>query len=166
MIKVYDPAKNVDLLLKVINSSFLTVATEFKITKENTPTHPAFMDADTFLSGLSGKYVEFYGFEKDDLLIGTIAVTRNQEGVYWIERLVVLPEYRHLGIGSRLMKHGLERIKTLGGTRCLIAIVNENAVLKEWYKKIGFVEKEIKKYDHLPFLVCYMESLLKTYQQA
>ena len=160
MIKQFDPSKNAERLLRVINTSFLTVATEFKITKESTPTHPAYMDAEVFLSGLKGKYVEFFGYEKDGSIIGTVAVTRNQEGIYYIERLAVLPEYRHSGIGSLLMEYGLERIRKLGGTKCLIAIVNENTVLKEWYKKLGFIEKDVRKFDHLPFLVCYMEVVL------
>jgi len=157
MIKQFDPSKNTNRLLEVINTSFLTVATEFEITKEGTPTHPAFMDAEVFLSGLKDKYVEFYGFEKNEAILGTVAVTKNQEGVYYIERLAVLPEHRHSGIGSKLMSFALDRIQKLGAEKCRIAIVNENMVLKRWYLKAGFVETEIKRYDHLPFLVCYME---------
>lgn len=160
MINRIDPTVNPEALLAVINTSFLTVVGQFGITKENAPNHPAFIKPDAFLAGLKDKYVEFYAYERDKTIIGTVAVTRNKEGRYWIERLAVLPEFRHARIGSVLMEYGFERIKLLGGTQCSIAIVEENTVLKDWYKKIGFVETEVKKYDHLPFLVCYMEKEL------
>ena len=38
-----------------------------------------------------------------------------------------------------------------------IGIVEENTVLKEWYKTFGFVHTGTRKYEHLPFTVGFME---------
>ena len=37
-----------------------------------------------------------------------------------------------------------------------IGIISEQADLKSWYQKIGFVEIETKLFPHLPFLVAFM----------
>jgi len=44
--------------------------------------------------------------------------------------------------------------------RASFGIVNEQEVLKSWYKGLGFTEKETRSYPHLPFTVCFMEKEL------
>lgn len=48
-------------------------------------------------------------------------------------------------------------VKSLKGETICIGIIEENAVLKEWYKQLGFKHIGIKKFEHLPFTVGFME---------
>ena len=46
--------------------------------------------------------------------------------------------------------------RNLGAKEISIGIISEQAELKLWYQKIGFVEGETKEFAHLPFLVTFM----------
>jgi len=56
-----------------------------------------------------------------------------------------------------LMDFACEKISERNGKLISIGIINENSVLKNWYIKYGFIEKGLKRFDHLPFEVCFME---------
>ncbi len=90
---------------------------------------------------------------------GFIAIEQalNAPDTFYIEKLAVAPEYRHSGIGVHLMNFASNRIKELGGKRISIGLIDSNAVLKEWYKKQGYVAFETKSFAHLPFSVCLMD---------
>jgi ribosomal protein S18 acetylase RimI-like enzyme len=74
-----------------------------------------------------------------------------------MEKLAVLPDKRHNGCGRMLMDFACEIIREKNGNLISIGIINENTVLKNWYIKYGFKEKEVKRFPHLPFEVCFME---------
>jgi ribosomal protein S18 acetylase RimI-like enzyme len=78
----------------------------------------------------------------------------------------VVPGDRHSGLGKRLMDHALKEIAKLSGTKASVAIINQNTRLKSWYEKYGFKETLVKKYDHLPFEVCFMEFVLPVAAEA
>jgi hypothetical protein len=44
-----------------------------------------------------------------------------------------------------------------GGKKVSIGIINENRRLKDWYISCGFAETGTRKFEHLPFEVCFME---------
>ena len=52
-------------------------------------------------------------------------------------------------------------VKAQGAKKVSIGIVDENSVLKNWYKLYGFIETGLKQYEHLPFAVCFMEKLVE-----
>jgi hypothetical protein len=56
-----------------------------------------------------------------------------------------------------LMDFACDKIHQNNGKLISIGIINENIVLKKWYTDYGFVEKGLKRFDHLPFEVCFME---------
>ncbi len=141
---------------RVIRNSFITVAEEFNITRESAPTNPAFAGADS-LEKMKEKGIELYGAFRDDLCIGFVAIERANEEVYYMERLAVLPEYRHNGYGKELLDFVFEQVKKYGGRKVSIGIINGNRVLKDWYIKYGFTEAGTKRFAHLPFEVCFME---------
>jgi diamine N-acetyltransferase len=105
-----------------------------------------------------GKGVRFYGFFYEGRLAGTIAIenSKDKDNTFYLERLAVLPGHRHKGIGRKLLDFAFSEIKSEGGKTVSIAIMNENAILKKWYMNYGFKEILLKKYDHLPFTVCFM----------
>jgi ribosomal protein S18 acetylase RimI-like enzyme len=77
-----------------------------------------------------------------------------------MDKLAVLPEYRHKGYGRRLVEFVLDDVKRHKGERVALGIINESTVLKNWYIGNGFAETGTKKFEHLPFTVCFMEKSL------
>jgi ribosomal protein S18 acetylase RimI-like enzyme len=141
---------------RVIREAFLTVAEEFHITKENAPSNGAFIKADA-LKALSEKGVKQFDVWQGDERVGFFAIEDAGGGIFYIEKLSVLPGKRHGGIGKSILDFCVEYIKSHGGEKISIAIVNENTVLKRWYEEYGFSEVRLKTFEHLPFTVCFME---------
>ena len=140
-----------------IRDSFLTVADELGITNENAPTNPAFMTYERLKESID-KGLEIFGLYEDSNICGCIGVEKSKnESEFYIERLAVLPLKRHKGYGKELMDFAFNSIKESGGKKASIAIVNENKKLKDWYMKYGFIETGMRKFEHLPFTVCFME---------
>ena len=101
--------------------------------------------------------VRLFGLFLEGRQIGFIAVERADATLYYIERLAVLLEYRYRGYGKRLMEFAFEFIRANGGKKVSIGIINEQTVLKNWYKGLGFEEISTREFTHLPFTVCFME---------
>ena len=149
------------VLAKLLNEAFATVAKEFGLTKENTPTNNAFILNEALQSQLT-KNKEFYYYEDKGSIIGFIAIEKSSKepDTFYIEKIAVLPGYRHKGIGRLLMDFSTKRIQELNGKRISIGLIDSNAILKNWYQAQGFNEFEIKSFDHLPFDVCMMEKII------
>ena len=149
--------KDIGDLQDILQKSNKTVADEFNFTKENAPTNPAYI-TEQRLSESFDAGIEFYVCSIHNKKVGCIAIEedKDNENNYFIERLAVLPEYRHNKIGTALLDYAVNIIRTKNGRTAGIAIINENEVLKNWYISYGFVENTIKKFNHLPFTVCFL----------
>jgi ribosomal protein S18 acetylase RimI-like enzyme len=145
---------------RVIREAFATVAEEFHITKESAPSNGAFMKAEA-LKTLAEKGVKLFDVWQDGERAGFFALEDAGGGIFYIEKLSVLPGKRHNGIGKRILDFAVEYIKAHSGEKISIAIVNENTVLKRWYENYGFAETRLKVFEHLPFTVCFMELSLR-----
>ncbi len=145
-----------DECAKIIRDSFITVANDFDLTKENAPTNPAFIEVDA-LNKMYEKNIDMFIVAKKDAYIGFVAIEKANDEMYYMEKLATVPEYRHKGYGKRMMDFVVSYVKDREGKKISIGIINENEVLKKWYLSYGFVEKEIKVFNHLPFTVCLME---------
>ena len=143
----------------VVRNAFKTVALELNLTRENSPTHPSFITTGRLREDRN-KGVKFFGLFLGEKQVGFVAVERADVGLYYVERLAVLPEYRHRGYGKRLMEFAFEYIKDNGGRRVSIGIINEQIVLKDWYKAMGFEDMSTRQFAHLPFTVCFMERVI------
>jgi ribosomal protein S18 acetylase RimI-like enzyme len=84
-----------------------------------------------------------------------------EDGIYYLEKLSVLPGRRHEGLGRALLDFALAIVKDMGGDRVSIGMMEENRVLKKWYEENGFRETAVRKFDHLPFAVCFMEKIIR-----
>jgi len=146
--------------LKVIKDSFITVAREYKLTEENCPSNPAYTDFEK-LKKMKDKGIEMFGLFEERKQIGFVAIEKADNDTFYIERLSVLPEYRHKGYGKTLMDFVFNHVKEQDARQVSIGIVNENTVLKNWYRLYGFIESGLKKYEHLPFTVCFMEKVVE-----
>ncbi|MGF7144552.1 ribosomal protein S18 acetylase RimI-like enzyme [Anaerotaenia torta] len=141
---------------EVIRQSFSTVAKEFNLTKENCPGHTSFVTDEM----LASKYRDGcypLGYFADGKLVGYVSLMDRGSGVYEMNAVSVLPEYRHLKYGKALLDFCKEKVKELGGNKITIGIIEESTVLKEWYMANGFIPTGTRKFEHLPFIVGYLE---------
>jgi ribosomal protein S18 acetylase RimI-like enzyme len=139
----------------------LTVAKELNLTRENAPTNPAFLTMKKLLESIE-KNVEFFIACENNKICGCVGIQQGkEEGEYYIERLAVLPAFRHRQYGKKLLDKAIEEIKMRNCKYISIGIINENIRLKKWYLDYGFIEKGTKRFEHLPFTVCFMGIDLK-----
>ncbi len=141
---------------KVIRDSFRTVASELGLTRENTPRHPSFSTVRQLRKNIE-KGVEFFGLFLGDNQAGFVAVEKADDNLFYMERLAVLPLYRHEGFGKELVSFVFDHVRSRGGKKLSIGIIDKQTVLKDWYKGMGFRETGIRDFPHLPFRVCFME---------
>ena len=160
MIKKITEQDDFAILAKLLNESFATVAEEYGLTKENCSTNSAFISCEDLQSQLTENR-EFYCYEDNCRIVGFIAIEKAIEpDTFYIEKVAVHPDCRHLGIGGQLMNFATNRIAELGGLRISIGLINANIILKEWYRKQGYAEFCVKSFNHLPFDVSIMEKFL------
>lgn len=141
--------------LQVIHSSFQTVAMEFGLTAQNCPKHTAFLPLIYLQTQFDWGW-HMYGLHEENNLIGYMSVSRESEDVCELHHLAVLPAFRHKGFGTLLLDRAKEITEELGASRLQIGIIEESAVLKNWYIANGFTSIGTKKFEHLPFTSGYL----------
>ena len=148
-----------ELLAALVREAFLDVAERFRLTAENCPKHPsnctrAWIEADL------ARGVRYGVLSRDGAPVGCVAVEKAREDRCYLERLAVRPGQRRQGFGRRLALHAIDEARRIGAGRVGIGIIAEQAELKRWYARLGFVETETRRFAHLPFAVCLMEIAL------
>ncbi|MCR5484151.1 MAG: GNAT family N-acetyltransferase [Clostridiales bacterium] len=144
----------------VIKKSFMTVADEFGFTKDNAPRFTAFATNEERLCyHLNVEKRPMYKYIEDGRITAYYSLLIKGEECE-LNNLCVLPEYRHRGIGKKLLEDSFRRAKIAGCSVMRIGIVEENTVLKEWYERFGFIHSGCEKYDFFPFTCGYMERKL------
>ena len=143
------------VITEIIQKSFITVANEFGFTREKTPTFSAFINKNKIDSEFE-KGLKMYVYKICNIPVGTIGyIFENNK--YNIERLSVLPEYRHKNIGKKLIEFIENVIKSKNAKIIRLAMVCENKKLLEWYLKLGYRLIEIKEHKGLIFKIGVME---------
>jgi ribosomal protein S18 acetylase RimI-like enzyme len=142
--------------LEVIRRGFMTVAEQFNLTEKNSPTFGAFITEER-LQYFFDQGSLMFGYFSDGIMAGFSQLYKKSEDVYELQKLAVLPEYRHRGIGKELLNYAAAKVKELGGSKITIGIIEENTVLKNWYLANGFIHTGTKKFDHLVFTAGFME---------
>ena len=147
--------------VNVIRSSFMTVAEEFNITKENAPAFTAFAtDMDRLRTWMFEQHRPMYGYFVDGEMAGYYNLMIKDKECE-LGSLSVLPEYRHKHIGRTLLEDSLTKAAEYGCTIMKLSIVEENTVLRKWYEDQGFIHTGTVKYDFFPFTCGYLEKELK-----
>jgi ribosomal protein S18 acetylase RimI-like enzyme len=144
---------------EVIRQGFMTVALDFGLTKENCPTNGAFIQVERLRLEKEKGHI-MYGVMDQEKIIGYMQLEKSTNELYFLQKLVVLPKYRHNGVGKKLLDFAKEQVASLGGKRISISIIEENTVLKNWYIAYGFAPTGTRKFEHLPFTVGFMEIVL------
>ena len=146
---------DVSVLSDLIRASHQDVARRFHLTVDNCPKHPSNC-TDEWIEKDFHRGVEYYLLDCAGTPTGCIALEHADPDVCYVERLSVLPENRRHGCGEMLLAHAIHAAGTLGVKGISIGIIAEFTELKEWYRKLGFIEGEIREFAHLPFRVLLM----------
>lgn len=148
-----------DTCADVIRRGFMTVAKDFDLTIEKVPTNGAFIRTERLVADREKGNLMFVLLE-NDTIVGFMQLENAGNSTYYLEKISVLPEYRHRRYGTELLDFAKAKVKELGADKLGIAIIEENMVLKEWYIKNGFTPTGTKKFEHLPFTVGFLELCL------
>jgi ribosomal protein S18 acetylase RimI-like enzyme len=160
--RLVDFPADLEVSTRIIREAFSTVASDFGLSIDNCPTNPAFINTEK-LQNLLSESRELYLLYENSEAHGFVAIEKasDEPGVYFIEKVAVLPDFRHRGLGKQIMEFAQERILQSGGNIASIAIIDENTRLKNWYRSLNFQETSTKKFDHMPFTVCFMKKQLR-----
>lgn len=148
--------KDLEESLCIIKASFMTVADDLNLTEKNNPSNPAFTNIIK-LKDMKEKGIKMYGLYVGLEQKGFVAIEKATDDIFYMERLAVHPDSRHKGYGRYLIDFVVEYVKQNGGKKVSIGIINENKRIKNWYKTYGFEETGLRKFEHMPFTVCFME---------
>ena len=145
-----------NICLEIIRKSFFTVAEEFALTENNCPSHTAFMTIDKLEKQFDGNRAMFL-FYQDAVPVGYFSLAKCNDNEWELNNLAVLPDYRNSGYGKEMVEFAVATVKSYGGNKISIGIIEENVKLKDWYLKLGFKHISTRKFEHLPFTVGLME---------
>lgn len=152
--------EDIGILTEIIRKSFRDVAERFNLTEENAPSHPSNCTHNWIRHDME-RGVTYFILGNEKIIAGCVACEQASSEVCYLERLAVLPEKRNQGLGKALVEHVLLKARELGADCVSIGIIAEHTELKNWYKKLGFVEGETRKFLNLPFMVTFMSCNLK-----
>ena len=143
--------------VRVIRRSHQTVADEFGFTEENAPRYVAFAtDENRLIWHMDHEHRLMFLDEESGIIRGYYSLLLKQNGECELGNLSVLPEYRHQGIGSELLRHSIGIAREHHCKTMHLSIVEENIVLRQWYEQNGAIHTGTEKYDFFPFTCGYM----------
>ena len=143
------------VLTRLIRGGFEDVAARFGLDEENCPKHPSNCTLDWVLRDLE-RGVMYFILEEVGEPAGCVGLEDAGEGVFYLERIAVLPPRRGRGLGGRLLSHANARAKALGCRRLEIGIMSDDKPLGDWYRQAGFTITGRRRFPHLPFEVTFM----------
>ncbi len=148
-------AEDLATVAMLIRETNKDVAERFGLSADNAPKHPSFCTVAWVQSDFE-RGERYFILEEDSAPIACVAYENPSAGLAYLNRLSVLPAHRRRGVGARLVQHiiGLARaasIKTIS-----IGVIGEHDELQRWYRSMGFVDGETRRFAHLPFSVKYM----------
>jgi len=149
------------ILSSVIRRSFKDVAVLFGLTPASAPTHPSYITDERIESAMNGG-VRFFLLDEQGETIGSVALEKSAKspGVFYLERLAVLPKWRGRGAGSLLLDYALTEAEAGGAGSVELGIIASDTKLQLWYEKRGFLVKGRRKFSHLPFEVTFMSLMM------
>lgn len=142
-------------LTEIIRRSYRDVAGRFHLDPENCPTHPSNCERDWVELDLS-RGVSYFILSRGGMACGCVALERASPELAYLERLGVLPDRREAGLGRQLVEHALREARSSGAGAVSIGIIAEQWELRDWYRRLGFIETETRRFDHLPFEVAFL----------
>ncbi|MBO4385749.1 MAG: GNAT family N-acetyltransferase [Treponema sp.] len=154
--------EEIPVCVEVIKKSFKTVADELGFTEENAPRFTAFATtSERLTSQMDEEKRQMFVFEEKGLVCGYYSLRFQEDNECELSNLAVLQEFRHRGIGKKLIQHAFETAKKSGCKVMNIGIVEENTRLRKWYEANGAVHVGTQKFDFFPFTCGFMKWEIK-----
>ncbi len=151
--------------LAVLRGGFATEVADFGITRENTPSNPAFWDPGEIDRVVARGFSLFAVVDATGIRGCAFAgASRTRPRVWGLRHLAVEPAARHLGYGASLVAEASHRARAAGAHVLAIGIVGENTRLGDWYRGMGFITTDSVSYPGLVFTVEHLE--LELWQSA
>jgi GNAT superfamily N-acetyltransferase len=147
------------LIAAIIRESHHDVAQRFNLNRENNPKHPSFCTQEWVMADFH-RGEAYFLYPMDDTHAGCVAFEQPDPETAYLNRLSVRPSYRHRGIGAQLVRHIIGYAQSKRAQIISIGIIAGHDVLKNWYANLGFIEKETRQFEHLPFAVTYVHYAL------
>jgi GNAT superfamily N-acetyltransferase len=87
--------------------------------------------------------------KEGESIIGTVALSKSEEGIYEMIKMGVVPEYQGKKVGKMLGLAVLEKAKQLGANKVILYSNSKLGTALQLYKKLGFKElvPECGKYN-------------------
>ena len=126
--------KDIETLVKLYNKTIVTTEKKNAYRFTNRFIKRNVLDNDVFLKEVDGKIVGAYISEKNKFGDPYVK-NRIPYNVYWLNQLMVFPEYQKQGYGKELMNHYLESGSGHKVTSCKL-VCRDN--LLKYYKRLGF----------------------------
>jgi ribosomal protein S18 acetylase RimI-like enzyme len=153
--------EDIPACVNIIKQSFRTVADDFGFTEKNAPRFTAFATTEErLLWQMESEHRPMYVYEEAGVLCGYYSLFMQENKECELNNVAVLPDYRHKGIGKKLIDHAFSMAKELGCNVMNIGIVEENVRLRDWYEKAEAVHVGTHKFDFFPFTCGYMKKKL------
>ena len=152
--------KDFATIAMLVSESNKGVAEKFGLNANNCPKHPSFCTEAWIQSDLA-RGERYFILEKDSMPIACVAYENPSAGLAYLNRLSVLPAHRNRGIGAQLVKHVVQLAQSSSIQTISIGVIGEHDDLQRWYKNLGFIDGETKRFPHLPFSVKYMSYPVK-----
>ena len=140
----------------IVSEANKDIAQQFNINIKNAPKHPSFCTKSWILSEFQ-RGGTYFLYKDGNIAAGCVAFEQPDNDTGYLNRLSVLPEFRHKGIGAALVRHVLDYSRIKDVKILSIGIIADHKLLENWYLKLGFIEVTTQKFDHLPFAVRYMK---------
>lgn len=157
--------------VELIRGSFKTAAESLVIREETFPSYGAYYTFQKMMNDVS-KGIQFIGAYESTTksLIGVIGYYQTMNNVGKLVKLSVAMNYRHKGIGKRLLYEADYRCMNLGCKRVEIGYIAENTALAQWYVGLGYKEGKTKPYKKSGLHITrasveinHLESILERY---
>ncbi|WDP92456.1 MAG: GNAT family N-acetyltransferase [Desulfobacter sp.] len=148
--------EDAEIIAAVVRNANKDVAETFGLNAKNAAKHPSFCTEAWILSDMERGQAYFLAVE-DGVVKGCVAFEQPDRDTAYLNRLAVLPEFRHCGIGAGLVHHIIGMAKEKQVKVLSIGIIARHTQLKEWYLGLGFRAAELLTFDHLPFDVLIMK---------
>lgn len=144
--------------LLVLREGFATEVADFGITRENTPSNPAFWGLGEVRAVVAKGFTLFAVADTEGIRGCAFAgPSRTRPGTWGLRHLAVSPAARHLGYGASLVAHAARRARADGAHTLAISIIGEDLRLSAWYRNLGFRSVDLVRYPGLVFAVEHLE---------
>lgn len=150
-----------DVLAQIVSEANKDVAVRFGLDAGNCPKHPSLCTEDWVKADLA-RGEHYFVLEDGGVPLACVAYETPNPQVAYLNRLSVLPAHRRRGIGARLVAHVIELARAAAIPTVSIGVIGEHEELQRWYRKLGFIDGEVKRFPHLPFSVKYMACAVRT----